>query len=123
MTVLFTPIAQSFTGVSNAASGAVNRWIYTVPALKRAILVYSFLNLPASANAVNTMGARVVCTIGGIIFQPVRIFNQAVLTAEISEWASSVIDLQAGDTVQGTTINNGANNATITIQAVIREYN
>lgn len=122
MTVLFVPIALSFTGVSNAASGVVNRWTYTVPALKRSILTFSFANLPAGANAVNTTGARIICTIGGVNCQTVRIFNQAVLTAEISDWAASEIDLAAGDTVIGTTINNGANNATITVQATIREY-
>lgn len=124
MATLFVPRALDFNGAVAAGSGAIIRWTYTVPAGKRAEITHCYCEAQDNANAVNTTFADIFAIIGGVAITIAKQYNDGAgnntLTPNIS--VSSVVPLQAGDTVSGRTTNTGAGGVTMFVRAVIREF-
>jgi hypothetical protein len=121
MTILFTPKAFTFAAVSAAGSGTLTRWTYTVPAGKRAVLTDVSIFVAANANAANTTLGLIRCSIGGVVVRIASRDGSGVANPVSNERACHT-DLQAGDNVNGLTVNTGANGVSIIVDAVIREY-
>lgn len=124
MTTLFVPRPFDFSGVAAAGSGAVIRWTYTVPIGKRSEVCHCYVEAVDNANAVNTTFADVFANIGGVFITLAKIYNDGAgnntLTPNIA--VSSVVLLQAGDTIQGRTNNTGAAGVSMIVRAVIKEF-
>lgn len=121
MTVLFNPIANSFSGASVAGSGVVIRWTYTVPAGKRSVFTASHLQISASAAAVNTGLAVIDAFIGGVLVQVVRVIWNAG-AVHLVQYGIHDLNLNAADFVRGYTQNIAAVNITMIVDGTVREY-
>lgn len=121
MTVQFIPRAQSFSGAPAAGSGAVVQYTYTVPVGLRAVLVHAFVQGANNAAAANTIFANIQVTIGGTVVSVLRLNISGSANFIFAQY-QPMIDLRAGDTVQGFTVNIGAVNPTMVIMSVVREY-
>lgn len=118
---LYIPIAKNYAAAPGAGSGLVQQWVYIVPAGKIARLYHSFYLIDVNAAAANTLAAIVKVSIGGVLMTVGELTtagnaNSATLT--LVHW----IDLNAGDSVSGNTVNTGAANPVIIVNAIIREY-
>lgn len=122
MTILFTPVPRANSVATAAGSGQVQRWTYTVPALKRAILYHSMLRIVPNGAAAGTLQNFIQCTIGGTAIVVCLLDGSGAVNNVALSYMPS-IDLQAGDIVAGFTVNNSAVVTTMQEYAVIREYN
>lgn len=118
---LFAPVAKDANLVVAAGSGTVARWAYTVPAGKRAVLTHGFVRINGNANAANTTQADIICSINGTTITALFINNSGG-AADVAVSGRLEIDLEAGDSATGRSINTGAGGVTMQIRAVIREY-
>lgn len=121
-TPLFTQVPQNITIATAAGSGNVNRWTYTVPAGKRAIVRHVTGTIFVSAAAANTTIIIISATLNGVNVQVMRLGNAAVIAGELDQQNMTQIEMYGGDTLTGNTVNNSAVVVTMNLGAVIEEY-
>jgi len=124
MAVLFVPVAFDFNAVAAAGGGAIIRWTYTVPAGKRSEIVHCYCETQDNANAVNTTFSDIFAIIGGVAVTLAKVYNDGAGNNTLTPTMAvpSIVPLQAGDTVNGRTVNNGAAGVAMIARAVMREY-
>lgn len=124
MAVLFITRAMNFNAVVAAGAGVVNQWTYTVPAGKRAEVIFGFCEVQDNANAVNTTIADIFINTGGTSITLVRQYNDGAgnNTLVPNSSIATIIPIVAGDTVVGRTQNTGAAGVQMIVRAAIKEY-
>lgn len=120
-TLLFALLPQTFNAATVAGSGTVTRWTYTVPAGKRAIVRHCSIVIAANANAANTTQATIRASIGGVLNRLLSLDGSASANQASKEIACACT-LYAGDTLNGLSVNTGAGNVVMVIEAQIEEY-
>ncbi len=120
-TLLFVQVPQTGNQTVLAGSGSVTRWTYTVPAGKRAIVRHVSVLINGNANVAATTQATIRVTIGGVIYRLITIDNSGVANLNSKE-LSLQVTLYPGDTCTGLTINAGAGNVLMIVDAQIEEY-
>lgn len=121
MTVLFTPIDNSFTGLVAAGAGTVVQLTYTVPAGKRAVLTHSRVQGNANGNAALT--TIIFIDVIQVASHPViRRDISGLVGAQLNAEVTCNIDLAAGELVRIVTTNTGAAAVSMGGSFFIREY-
>ena len=118
---LFVPVFKIYS----AAVGAhafVQRWIYTVPAGKRAEITYMHTFLEdQNPQPIGTSFCVIKLTIGAVADNTLYIGTRGAI-GDYWEAIGCSIPLDSADTVEAYTVNGAATVLTFRVQAIIKEF-